>query len=376
MESLGPPLLDTAPEGTRAQEPLARHTTLELGGAAELYAEATSATEIRELLRWANASGTSVSVLGGGSNLVVADRGVEGLVVGIRSRGIELRREQGFALLEVEAGEPWPDLVEWSVAEGLAGLECLAGIPGTAGATPIQNVGAYGREVAELLEWVEVLDRRTLELQRIPTSRCGFGYRRSRFRERPTEHVVTRVALRLVPGGHAVVRYPELRRRLGDGTLPSPPAAMDAVLELRRGKSMVLDPADPNRRSVGSFFVNPVLDLELASAVAARAVALGLAGSDDDVPCFPAGGSQVKISAAWLVERSGFPRGTRRGAVGLSSHHSLALVHHGGGATADLLDLARDIRDAVRDTFGVTLRAEPVMWGFDRDPLEDQSSAE
>ncbi len=367
-----------APIECRTGERLSGHTTLELGGPAACFALVASRRETEEALRWAASEGLPVRVLGGGSNLVVADRGVDGLVLAVCSRGIERRPLDRWELVEVAAGEPWADVVAWSVDEGLAGLECLAGIPGTAGATPIQNVGAYGREVAELVEWVEVLDRRRLEVSRVPVGRCGFGYRRSRFRERPDEQVVLRVGFRLLPGGDGVARYPELRRKLGDPVAaPSPRAVMEAVLELRRSKSMVLDPADPNRRSVGSFFVNPVLGADRAAGIAARAVADGHAGSVDEVLCFPAEAGAVKLSAAWLIERAGFPRGTRRGPVGVSSAHSLALVHHGGGSTAELLALAGEIRRRVDDVFGVRLVPEPVLWGFDRaDPLgPGQSSA-
>jgi UDP-N-acetylmuramate dehydrogenase len=268
------------------------------------------------------------------------------------------------------------------VAEGWAGLECLAGIPGTVGATPIQNVGAYGQEIADTLRSVRVVDRLSGEVRSLPGRELAFGYRSSRLRRDPDRYLVLGVTFGLVAGGSATVRYGELARALGvaaDGdpaalAAARPPlaAVRAAVLELRRGKSMVLDvPDDPNRRSVGSFFVNPVVGEAEARQVERRARATGLLAADEQLPSYPVapgvGASistpQVKLAAAWLIERSGFGKGFRRGAVGISSRHALALVHHGGGSTAELLALAADIQAAVRERFGVLLRPEPVPLG-------------
>lgn len=355
----------------RERVPLAPRCTLELGGPAEHLAEATSAEEVAEAMRWAGERRLPVHVLGGGSNLVVADGPIPGLVLRMASRGVAVRREESQVLVTVEAGEPWDETVAWTVAEGWAGLECLSGIPGSTGATPIQNVGAYGWEVADLLREVRVLDRLTLTPRTLPVSECRFGYRDSRFRREPDAFVVLAATFALRPGGASEIRYGELAGVLEHPTSPPYPGAVrDAVLDLRRRKSMVLDPGDSNRRSVGSFFLNPVVEASRGHEVAVAAVVAGVAGSAAEVPCHPAPDGRVKLSAAWLVERAGFPKGTRRGAVGVSTNHALALVHHGGGTTAELLALAREIQAGVDRTFGITLAPEPVFWGFgDGDPL-------
>jgi len=365
------------PAGLRHNVPLAPRTTLGLGGAARWYLEAAHAAEVVAALRWAAAEGVEAVVLGGGSNVVVADAGIDGLVVRLGLRGVERRADGGAALVTAAAGEPWDPLVAATVADGLAGLECLSGIPGSAGAAPIQNVGAYGREVAEVLEAVRVLDRESLEERRLAPEACGFGYRDSRFRRDPGRLVVLSVTFRLEPGGAPVLEYPELARAVAaGGGPPGLERVREAVLALRRSKSMVIDPEDENRRnqqSVGSFFVNPVLPAAEAERVAERAAALGVVADPSEVPAFPAGGEgeeERKLSAGWLIEAAGFRKGERRGPVGISSRHALALVHHGGGTTAELVALAREIRDRVGERFGVRLRPEPVFLGFGGgDPL-------
>jgi UDP-N-acetylmuramate dehydrogenase len=359
----------------RERVPLAPLTTLGLGGAARWFLEAREGASLAAALRWAEEEGVAATVLGGGSNAVVADRGVDGLVVRMAQRGVELQsggraREE---LWTVAAGEPWDPLVARAVAAGLAGIECLSGIPGTAGATPIQNVGAYGQEVAEVVESVRVLDRTTLEEREMPPEECAFAYRDSLFRRRPERFAVLSVTLRLTRGGEPAVRYPELERAVaGTGERPSLASVRETVLALRRSKSMVIEPADENRRSVGSFFVNPVVMAGEAEAVVERALTAGVARDESEVPRFDGGAGRVKLSAGWLVERAGFPKGTRRGPVGVSSRHALALVHHGGGTTSDLLALAREVRQAVQERFGVTLQPEPVFLGFgEGDPLAD-----
>ena len=347
---------------------LARLTTLELGGAARAVATATAEGEVREALRWAASKRLAIAVLGGGSNVVVADAGFPGLVLRMASRGIEVvagGHGDGRATVTAAAGESWDDLVALAVSAGLGGIECLSGIPGTVGATPIQNVGAYGQEVADTIVSVRVLDRTTLEVVELASAECGFGYRSSVFRRQPGCFIVLAVTFRLVPDAPGTVRYPDLARALGGAAAaPSVSAVRNAVLDLRRGKSMVLDPADENRRSVGSFFVNPVLATAQADDVAQRALAAGAIADLGDMPRHPAGAAAEKLSAAWLVERAGFPKGTRSGAVGISSRHSLALVHHGGGTSAELVALAREIRAAVYTRFGVLLQPEPVFLGF------------
>jgi UDP-N-acetylmuramate dehydrogenase len=348
----------------RDDVPLAPLTTLELGGRARHLAEARTDDELAEAFRWAEARGLPALVLGGGSNLVVADAGYPGLVVRVAPRGRAFADPGGGeVLLTAAAGEPWDDLVADTVGRGLAGLECLSGIPGLVGATPIQNVGAYGQEVAETIRAVRVLERGAGGVHDLAPADCGFGYRDSAFKRHPDRFAVLAVTFALRPGGPPTLRYAELAAALAARPHPTLDDARRAVLALRRNKSMVLADDDPNRRSVGSFFTNPVVSAAEAAAVAARAVARG--ARPDELPRWPAPGGGVKLSAGWLIERAGFGKGARRGAVGISSAHALALVHHGGGSTAALLALAGEIRDAVRAAFGVTLLPEPTLIGVD-----------
>lgn len=365
----------SSPPPLRGPEPLAPHTTFALGGEARFWLEADREEDLLAAFRAADRDRLPAFPLGGGSNLVIADAGFDGLVVKVALRGVERTSDGDDALLRVAAGEPWDDLVAATVADGLAGLECLSGIPGLAGATPIQNVGAYGREVAERIVGVRLLDRSTGTVGRFEAADCRFGYRSSRLKDEPDRWVVLDVTFRLSRGPALPVRYAELAAALGTtATPPSPAEVRAAVLALRRGKSMVWDPADENRRSAGSFFTNPVLPGAEADAVAARAVALGVVASPSDLPRHPAADGLVKIPAAWLIERAGFRKGERRGTVGISSRHALALVHHGGGRTADLVALAREIRRRVEERFGVRLVPEPVFRGFGAgDPLDATS---
>ncbi len=328
--------------------PLAPLTTLRLGGPARALVETTSADAVVMALREAE---EPLLVMGGGSNLVIADEGWPGVAVRIASRGRRVeRREDGSVLLAVEAGEDWDDVVAATVADGLGGLECLSGIPGRVGAVPVQNVGAYGVEIADVLVDVDLYDRVRDTVRRVPAADLGLGYRTSALKGR-SEAVVLRVRLALSGDDRsAPIRYAELARTLGVAPGGRVPAAVarEAVLALRRGKGMVLDPADHDTWSAGSFFTNPVL-----------------AGSPAGAPTWPAAGGLVKVSAAWLIERAGFRRGHPGpgGRVALSGRHVLALTHRGGGTTADLLALAAEVRDGVRDRCGVTLAAEPVLVG-------------
>lgn len=340
-----------------SDEPLAPRTSLELGGWAERLVEVTSVAELAESLEWAMSSAEKVKVLGGGSNVVVADEGVSGLVVVPALRGIEIDRRGDDALVVAAAGEIWDDVVAETVSEGLIGLECLSGIPGTVGATPIQNVGAYGVEVSDVIEWVDVFDRTTGGVSRMRPLQCSFGYRTSRFRHDPDRSIVTGVAFRLASRGRPVIRYPELEGACGGGgARPNVSEIREAVMSLRRSKGMVLESGAP--RSAGSFFINPVVDAESLARVETAA------GSDGTVPRYAVDGGLFKIPAAWLIEKAGFERGFRRGRVGVSEHHALALVHHGGGRSDDLVALAAAIRDGVERHFGLRLRPEPVFWGF------------
>lgn len=349
----------------RSLVPLAPLTTLGLGGDAEFFAEAVDEASILEAVRWAKDRGVPLSVLGGGSNLVVGDDTIPGLVLAVRTRGVKQRAgDDGRVRLTAAAGESWDGFVRDAVARDLAGVECLAGIPGLVGATPIQNVGAYGQEVSDTIESVRVLDRRTNEVHTVAREACGFAYRHSAFKERPEDTIVLDVTFALTPGGAPSLRYGELTKAFAAAeSAPTLASVREKVIALRRGKSMVVDPADENRHSAGSFFTNPIVTAEEAKTVAERAVALGVATSADKVPQFPADHGRVKLAAGWLIEAAGLRKGERHGAVGISSRHALALVHHGGGTTQELLALARHVRDRVHGVFGVTLVPEPVMLG-------------
>lgn len=351
---------------------LAVHTTLRLGGPARRLVTATDTLEIVQSVRDAADAGEPTLLLGGGSNVVIADDGFPGTVILIRSAGIQVIGESGggepaggepaggesgdLVTVRVAAGEPWDEVVAAAVAAGWSGLECLSGIPGAAGATPIQNVGAYGQEVAETITAVEVLDRHTGQIRSMAPHECGFGYRTSVFKG-ASRWVVLSVEFRLRRSpDSAPIRYAELARALGvePGARAPLPVVREAVLALRAGKGMVLDPADPDTYSAGSFFTNPVLDPAAHQELIARAAGLG------PIPSWPAAG-QVKVSAAWLIERAGFGKGYQGVGVAVSSKHTLALTNRGTGTTRALLDLAREIRAGVHDRFGVLLHPEPVL---------------
>ena len=294
------------------------------------------------------------AALGGGSNLLVPDAGFDGLVVHLALRGI---RRDGD-LFDVAAGESWDAFVDCAIEAGSAGVECLAGIPGTVGASPVQNIGAYGQEVAQTIESVRALDRVTGDFVELSAAECGFQYRRSVFNgEARNRYVITRVRFRLEAGGTPFLGYADLQRwfaRRVDG--PSLAEVAAAVRAIRRAKGMVLIEGDPDTWSAGSYFKNPVIAV---GALEGIAVAAGLEASA--VPHWPAGEEYVKLSAAWLLERAGFARGFRLGAAGLSTKHALALTNRGGATCADLLRLEETIRAGVRNRFGVGLEREPVM---------------
>jgi UDP-N-acetylmuramate dehydrogenase len=328
--------------------PLAGMTTLRLGGPARRLVTVSSADETVEAVRAADAAGDRVLVLAGGSNVVVPDVGIDGTVVLLRSTGIRADRAGESVLVTVAAGHDWDAFVGWTVAEGLAGVDCMSGVPGSTGATPVQNVGAYGQEVADTITAVTAYDRAGGTVVTLLPAECGFTYRHSIFKGRD-RYVVLDVTFALRPGAESgPLRFGELTRVLG---VPAGGAAplgdvREAVLALRRGKGMVLDADDPDTWSVGSFFTNPVLP------------------ADDvppEAPRFDAGGGLVKTSAAWLIERAGFHKGYGRDGVSLSTKHTLALTNRGTGSTTALLELAREVRDGVRSAFGVTLVNEPVL---------------
>ena len=355
------------------------HTTLRLGGPARRLVRATTADAVVDAVRAADATGEPLLVVGGGSNLVVGDDGFAGTVLLLEARGhtVSAPSADGTVVVDAAAGEDWDELVAATVAAGLGGLECLSGIPGSTGATPVQNVGAYGVEVADVLVDVDLLERATGTRRRVPAADLGLGYRTSRLKHppRPRADVVLGVRFRLRSDGlSAPVRYGELARTLGVGAGGRAPVAdvRGAVLGLRRGKGMVLDAADHDTWSAGSFFTNPVVDAAAADEVARVCAAAGLA----PVTAWPTGdGDRVKLSAAALIERAGVPRGHpgAESPARVSTRHTLALTHRGGGTTADLLALARDVRDRVRDRFGIALVPEPVLVGCALDdPVTDR----
>ena len=334
---------------------LAQHTTLRLGGPAARYLAVDTEDALVEAVAAADAAGEPLLLLAGGSNLVVADDGFPGTVLHVRTRGVAPETDTcGGAVVTVAAGETWDDLVARAVAEGWVGAEALSGIPGSVGATPIQNVGAYGQEVADTIARVRCWDRRDRVVRTVPAGDCGFGYRTSRFKEDPDRHVVLSVTFQFRLGDLGEpVRYGELARALGVGAGDRAPMARvrEEVLGLRRGKGMVLDAGDHDTWSAGSFFTNPFLTAEQAAAL------------PDDAPRWPQPDGSVKTSAAWLIERSGFGKGYGNGRVGLSTKHTLALTNRGDASTADLLSLARKVRAGVQERFGVVLVNEPVLVG-------------
>jgi UDP-N-acetylmuramate dehydrogenase len=342
---------------------LGPYTTLRLGGQARRLIITTDRQEIVQSVRDVAKVDEPLLVLAGGSNVVIADEGFDGTALLVRSAGVSLAEQpDGTVLLTAEAGQGWDEVVRTSLAEGLAGLECLSGIPGSAGATPIQNVGAYGHEIAEVLHAVPLYDRVADEVFEASPEQCQLGFRTSLFK-RNDRYVVLAVTFRLQRSPlSAPVQYAELARTLGVAVGERVPAARvrEAVLTLRAGKGMVLDADDPDTYSVGSFFQNPVLDPDTYADV--RATALTKVGAEP--PSWPYQGA-VKVSAAWLIERAGFHKGYRgrHAGVSISTKHTLALTNRGDGTSGALVGLAREIRDGVRAAFGVTLEPEAVLVG-------------
>lgn len=349
----------------QSQVPLAPLTTLNLGGPAEFFVSVRSEAELKSAIEIAGARNLPVHILGGGSNLIVPDAGVRGLVIDVQILGVA----QTGDVFMVGAGEPWDEFVARTVELGFAGLECLSGIPGRVGATPIQNVGAYGQDVSETITKVRCLDVHTMCFVERSAIECAFSYRDSDFKRAPGRFVVTSVTFELEPGGGPALRYAELQKHAEHAASLS--QVRELVIQLRRRKSMVCDASDPNSQSAGSFFTNPILPVSRFHELSKRWVSQGLVDSVDSVPRWPAlqdfgQGPQdaIKLAAAWLIEKSGFTRGTRRGAVGQSEAHALALVHFGGGSTAELLAYADAVKSAVFECFQIVLEREPRLFGI------------
>jgi len=351
------------PFAPAAGVPLAPLCTLGVGGPARWFVHAASAQAVEAAHAWASDRETSIFVLGGGSNLVVADAGVDALVVHIGLTGVDVGSDGGDVLVRAAAGESWDALVADIVGRGLAGVECLSGIPGSVGGTPIQNVGAYGQEVGHVIDSVSVFDRQAGRMVRLGNQECGFAYRQSRFKRADAgRFVVCAVTLRLRPGPPTLT-YPDIASAFAASGVgvPDLDRARHAVLAVRRRKGMVSDAGDIDTRSVGSFFVNPVVEHSTYDRVVALV-------PGRRVPGFVMQNGDVKIPAAWLIETAGFAKGHGDGPVGVSSKHSLALVNRGGATARDVVAMAARIKRAVIDRFGIALRPEPVFVGFTDDP--------
>jgi UDP-N-acetylmuramate dehydrogenase len=348
----------SVPTGLQIQRqvPLAPLTTFGIGGAARYFATAHAESEVSEAVAWAEDRSLRLFVLGGGSNLLVRDEGFDGLVLKIGVLGVE---ECGEGCFAVGAGEIWDEFVERVTRQGMAGVECLAGIPGSVGGTPVQNVGAYGQEVAETIEWVRAFDRKSRSWVWLEKEACRFRYRQSLFNsDEPERYIVTQVRFRLRPGGNPNLSYADLRRRLGGRQGLTLATVASVVREIRREKGMLLVQGNSDCRSAGSFFKNPVVGLDRLEAIAAAAgVTAGM------VPGWPAGVGLIKIPAAWLLERAGFVKGFGSGPARISTRHTLALTNQGGATCADIERLQGQIVEGVRERFGITLAREPVLVG-------------
>ena len=340
----------------RKEIPLAPFTTFGIGGAARYFVVATTEEEVVEAVSWAKEHGVPLFVLGGGSNLLVRDSGFAGLVLKMAVMGVEACAGNVF---DVGAGEVWDRFVERMVLLGMAGVECLAGIPGSVGGTPVQNVGAYGQEVAETIESVRAFDRETFDWVELDKAACRFRYRESLFNtDEPGRYIVTRVRFRLRANGEPNLRYADLQRQFAGKDGVTLMEVATAVREIRRSKGMLLVEGDPDCRSAGSFFKNPIVGLEMLVGIAAAA------GVDEGkVPHWPAGEGWMKVPAAWLLEQAGFVKGYGVGPVGISTRHTLALTNRGGATCADIERLEGQIVRGVLARFGITLEREPVLVG-------------
>ncbi|HET9742977.1 MAG TPA: UDP-N-acetylmuramate dehydrogenase [Terriglobales bacterium] len=341
--------------------PLARYTTFQVGGPARYFCEAASEAEVLEALEYAREHQLPLFVLGGGSNLVVADSGWPGLVLKVGIRGFHTENQNGKRLFIAGAGEDWDRLVAYSVEQNCSGVECMSGIPGTVGGTPVQNVGAYGQEVAETITSVRLIEIATGQVREMNTAECGFSYRTSIFNSSERgKYIVTRVSYELNPGGSPHIEYADLKKYFGSpASSPTLQQTRDAVRTIRATKAMLIVPDDPDCRSAGSFFKNPIVPRAEYERIAALS-----ASSGTQPPKYPAEDGLVKMSAAWLVERAGFHKGFTLGRVGISSKHSLAIVNRGSATTAEIIELKNRVQQGVLDVFGVQLNPEPVFVGF------------
>jgi len=338
---------------------LAPLTTFRIGGPARYFTDAASEETVLEAIHFAKSKNLPLFVLGGGSNLLVADAGFPGLVIKVCIAGVDWEPHNGRIIVRAGAGEDWDHLVAQCVDRDLSGIECLSGIPGSVGGTPVQNVGAYGQEVSEVLVNVRAYDRQTDSIVELSRSECQFAYRASVFNTTSTDrYIVLRVTYALSYGVAPAIRYPEVQREFeGKTSRPTLADVRTAVRRIRARKAMLLVEGDLDCRSAGSFFKNPIVTEEQFAELQS------LAGSN--VPRYPAAPGKVKTAAAWLIEQAGFAKGYSLGPAGLSTKHTLALVNKGDATAADILRLASEIRSRVFDKFGVKLIPEPVFLGFD-----------
>ena len=343
-------------------QPLAPFTTFGIGGSARYFVAAESEDEIVEASAWAAGRGVPLFVLGGGSNLLVSDDGFDGLVLKIGLLGLEATPGgEAGRIYRAGAGEDWDQFVQRTVEDGCAGLECLAGIPGTVGGTPVQNVGAYGQEVSTAIERVRVFDWQERRFLEFSAAECGFAYRHSRFNAADRgRYIVTRDDYRLIPGGAASIGYADLKRALAEGNPTNRELSLveiaDVVRLVRQSKGMLMVEGDSDCRSAGSFFKNPVIDEARLQRITDE--------SGKEPPHFATSPGGVKVPAAWLIEQAGFRKGFAKGTAGISSRHTLALINRGGATSAEILALANEIQMGVETRFGIRLEMEPVMLGF------------
>jgi UDP-N-acetylmuramate dehydrogenase len=341
--------------------PLAPLTTMRVGGMARYFVEVRTLTEVSDALSFSSSHELPLFVLGGGSNLIISDAGWNGLVLKVATTGIDEREENGNRIFEVGAGEEWDKFVARACSRNCAGVECLSGIPGSVGGTPVQNVGAYGQEVSETVQSVLALDLRDNQVRDLCNEACEFSYRTSLFNTTARgRYIILRVTYALVPGGEPRLQYADLKKYFAGWTVtPTLAETRDAVRKIRAGKGMLISEGDEDCRSAGSFFKNPVLTQEQYDGLAARAAAKNL-----QIPSYPALEARKKVSAAWLVEHSGFSKGLVSGAVGISRKHALAIINRGNATASDIVAFKDQIQQRVEDLWGIHLEPEPVFVGF------------
>ncbi len=346
---------------------LGPYTTLGIGGPARFFAEAFTEDDVLAATDWAAERAVPVFVMGGGSNLLVADQGFSGLVLRVVIKGISSLAEDDKVLVTAGAGEDWDKFVAHCVESNLAGIECLSGIPGLVGGTPVQNVGAYGQGVSETIVAVRVYDRQAREAFTLINAACDFSYRSSIFNTTARDrYVVLEVTYALTPEGKPAVLYPDVKKFLGRShTKATLKEVREAVLSIRASKAMVITPGDPDCKSVGSFFKNPVISTDKLGRIEENIRHNGLLKADARIPHFEMPEEKVKVPAAWLIEKAGYQKGFRQGRVGISSKHTLAIINRGNATASEVLQLMREIQEKVHEKFGIKLVPEPVFLSAD-----------